>query len=586
MAHNHNTNTNLDFSSSFIPCQLVSILHASPAVVYPYNMAVRPIPNHVDTVIVGNGPSALILSFILHGNIPYYNLSSPHPDPILHKKLSQSSCLLDVHLHDLTAHFAASRLSYSTQALPVNVLLDTLMRPLADTSPEEYKACLEWRLEAEKEVRHLVLGNTAQIGGQWADNPVAASWDIGTLSYAEMLSLPKYSFEEHYKSTRGGSIPEFHRPTRREVADYLTTYPKRVGIQDSVYTKIEVGDIRRINDGFYVGSHNITCKHLVLASGIFSKLIPPRTSLRPLYALPRSNTLSDAPLLVVGSGFTAADVIISTPANRKIIHIFKWDPENRPSPLRACHPRAYPEYASVYRRMKLAAQEVQGPRGTGSPLRTRKSNPFFMERNWDSVYEGLPNTYIKDVALVDGTAFLCLEKEDGTIVRREISNMEYVIGRRGSLSYLDTSLAGEVLGAQAETAHLQPTISGRTLRPKTDRSFELAVDVFAIGSLTGDSLIRFAYGGCVFAAREIIRRTGSGAFTFCKLVHSPSETLSTPTVPLEDQPRSAHDDFISTNGHSDLQLDRTMRSLSKDREISTCELWRESGWWAAGCTLS
>lgn len=549
-------------------------------------MAVRPIPNHVDTVVVGNGPSALILSFILHGNIPYYNSTNPHPDPILHNKLAQSSCLLDIDVHSLTAHFAASRLSYSTQALPVNVLLDTLIRPLADTSPKEYKTCLEWRREAEKKVPHLVLGNTAQVGGQWADNPVSASWDIGTLSYAEMLSLPGYGFEEHYKNIRGQSVPDFHRPTRREVAEYLDTYPKEVGIQDSVYTHVQAGDIRRINDGFYVGSHNITCRHLVLASGIFSKLIPPRPSLRPLNDLPRSNPSSHAPLLVVGSGFTAADVIISTPANRKIIHIFKWDPDNHPSPLRACHPRAYPEYASVYRQMKLAAQEVQGSRSTTSPLRTRKSNPFFTERNWDNVYEGLPNTYIKDVALLDEKAFLSLEKGDGTVIRREISNMEYVIGRRGSLSYLYNSLADEVFGARDETAHHQSVVSGRTLRPKTERSLEVAQDVFAIGSLTGDSLIRFAYGGCVFAVREIIRRTDSSARTFSKAVHSPPETLSAPTVPLEDQPGSAQVDFISTNGHSDLHLDRAMRSLSKDREVSTCELWRESGWWAGGCTLS
>ena len=489
-------------------------------------------------------------------------------------------------MRDLTAHFAASRLSYSTQALPVNVLLDTLIRPLADTSPKEYKTCLEWGLEPEKNVPHLVLGNTAQVGGQWADNPVSASWDIETLSYAEMLSLPAYSFEEHYKTTRGESVSEFHRPTRREVAEYLTTYPKKVGIQDSVYTHMEVGNIRRINDGFYVGSHNITCRHLVLASGIFSNLIPPRASLRPLYALPRSNPSSDAPLLVVGSGFTAADVIISTPANRKIIHIFKWDPENHPSPLRACHPRAYPEYASVYRRMKMAAQEVLGPRGTSSPLRIRKSNPFFTERNWDNVYEGLPNTYIKDVALVDKKAFLSLEKGDGRIIRREISSMEYVIGRRGSLSYLENNLAEEVLGAQDETAHRPPVISGRTLRPKTERSLEVARDVFVIGSLTGDSLIRFAYGGCVFAAREIIRRTESSAFTFSKSVRSPFESHSIPIVPLANLPPSAHVDSISTNGHSDLHLDRAMRSLSKDREASTCEMWRESGWWAGGCTLS
>lgn len=548
-------------------------------------MAVRPIPNYTDTLIVGNGPSALILSFILHGNIPYYTPSSPHPDPILHKKLSQSPCLLDIDLDDLTAHFAASRLSYSTQALPVNVLLDTLIRPLADTSPEEYPTSLEWRLEAEKKVPHLVLGNTAQVGGQWADNPVSASWDIGALSYAEMLSLPGYTFEEHYRNTRSASVPDFHRPTRREVAEYLATYPKEVGIQDSVYTHAEVGNIRRTNHGFYVGSHNITCRHLVLASGIFSKLIPPRPSLRPLYALPKPNASSDAPLLVVGSGFTAADVIISTPANRKIIHIFKWDPENRPSPLRACHPRAYPEYASVYRRMKLAAKEVVGCKGTGSPLRIRKSNPFFAERNWDDVYEGLPNTYIKDVAVVDDMALLSLETGDGMMLRREISNMEYVIGRRGSLNYLDNNLAKNVLGALDGTEYPQTAISGCTLRSKTERSLELTPDVFAIGSLTGDSLIRFAYGGCVFAAREIIRRMEACAFISSKLVHSPFEAFTIPTVPIEDPPGSAHVDFVSTNGHSDLHLDRAIRSLSKDRDSSTCELWRESGWWAGGCTL-
>ncbi|CAD6588322.1 MAG: hypothetical protein ASARMPREDX12_003231 [Alectoria sarmentosa] len=545
-------------------------------------MALSPIPTHVDTAIVGNGPSALILSFILHGNIPYYNPSSPHPDPILHKRLSKSPCLLDVDTDDLTAHFTASRLSYSTQALPINVLLDTLIRPLADTNPERYETCVEWRLESERKLPHVILGNTAQVGGQWADNPVPASWDIEALSYAEMLSLPGYSFEEHFKNTRGGSVPELYRPTRREVAGYLAAYPQEVGILDSVYTNVEVGDIRRINTGFHLGSPNITCRHLVLASGIFSELIPPRPSLRPLHSLPRSNPLNDAPLLVVGSGFTAADVIISAPANRKIIHIFKWDPQNRPSPLQACHPRAYPEYASVYRRMKLAAKQALGPRCLTSPLRTRKSNPFFAERDWSNIYEGLPNTYIKDVAISGDTAILSLEAGDGTVLQREISSMEYVIGRRGSLSYLSNSLAGEVFGTLDETKDPLPAISGRTLRSRAERTLELAPDVFAIGSLTGDSLIRFAYGGCIFAARETMRSTNSAATTIRSPVPSTSDAPSIPALSLGDQPQTRHFDFVSTGGHSDLHVNRAMRSLPTDREISACERWRTSGLWASG----
>lgn len=547
-------------------------------------MAVRPIPAHVDTVIVGNGPSALILSFILHGNTPYYDHSNPHPDPILHKKLSRSSCLLQVDVQDLTAHFAASRLSYSTQALPINVLLDTLVHPRADTDPEEYDTSLEWRLEAERRVSHVVLGNTAQAGGQWADNPVSASWDIGALSYAEMLSLPGYSFEEHHRRVKGGSVPKFHRPTRREVADYLAAYSEEVGIQGSVYTNVKVGEIRRIDAGFHIGSHNITCRHLVLASGIFSRSIPPRPSLRPLYALPRPNVSSDAPLLVVGSGFTAADVIISTPANRKIIHIFKWDPENRPSPLRACHPRAYPEYASVYRRMKLSAKQTLGSSGVTSPPRKGKSKPFFAEPDWDNFYQGLPNTYIKDVAIVGDTARLSLETGNGTILHKEVSSMEYVIGRRGSLDYLDNNLATEILGTLDESKEPQTPISGRTLRSRAERNLELAPDVFATGSLTGDSLIRFAYGSCVFAAREIMRRVESTTIASDSTVHA--EAPSIPVVPLGDQPESGPFDFISTNGHSDLHINRAMRSLSIDRETSTCELWSESRRWTGGCILS
>ena len=435
---------------------------------------------------------------------------------------------------------------------------------------------------------HVVLGYTAEVGGQWADIPVSASWDIGALSYAEMLSLPGYAFEEHYKNTRGGSLPKFHRPTRREVAEYFARYPEEVGIQESVYTNVKVGDVRRVDAGFYVGSHNIICRHLVLASGIFSSSIPPRPSLRPLSALPRSNASSDAPLLVVGSGFTAADVIISTPASRKIIHIFKWDPESRPSPLRACHPRAYPEYARVYRRMKLAAaRQTLSPRGVSSPLTRRKSNPFFedvVERDWDNLYEGLPNTYIKEVAVSGNTAHLSLEREDGTILQREISSIEYVIGRRGSLAYLNNSLAEEILGTPDVTTDPPPAISGRTLRSRSESNLELAPHIFVTGSLTGDSLIRFAYGSCVFAAREIMRHTESAAITNGGTVHT--ETASIRTEPLGDQPESGHHDFISTNGHSDLHVDRAMRSLSMDREISTCEPWRESGWWAGGCILS
>lgn len=545
----------------------------------------KQLPHQVDTVIVGNGPSALILSFILNGNIPYYDTLNPHPDPILHQKLRNSPALLDVDVPDLSAHFAASRLSYSTQALPINVLLDTLLRPLADTNPSEYRSRVEWRHEHKRRVPHVALGNTVQAGGQWADNPVSASWDIGTLSYAEMLSLPGYTFEDYYYQSHGERLADFYRPTRRDVAHYLAAYPEMVGIGDSVYTDIEVGDISRTDEGFYVKSHNIRCRHLVLASGIFSNLIPPRPLLQLLADKLPSPSTNLAPVLVIGSGFTAADIIISTPADRKIIHIFKWDPDEHPSPLRACHPRAYPEYASVYRRMKLAAKKAYGPEDDLTPLRLKKTNPFFSQRDLVNSYEGLPNTFIKSVSVVGDQGLISLEDNSGHILERKISNMEYVIGRRGSLNYLDSNLATEVIGGSREIEVNASLVSGRTLRTKAEDNLECARNVFIVGSLTGDSLIRFAFGGCLFAAREIMQRFVTEKESALAEPDFGSTSSKTKFVPTS-QVLNGGNEYLLTNGHTDLSTDKRTQAIPIDLELSKCELWQETSWWAGGCIIS
>ena len=231
--------------------------------------------------------------------------------------------------------------------------------------------------------------------------------------------------------------------------------------------------------------------------------------LRPLISARQAEPRADLPVLVVGSGFTAADVILSSPPEKKIIHAFKWFSE-RPSPLQACHPRAYPEYASVYRQMKLAAKKMLGIEAVVPPLRRKKTNSFFDPGNRERAYEGFPNTSIMEVILNDDAALVALETSDGRIFRREISHVEYVIGRRGSLGYLDDKLKMQVLDGSQSPVTGTNEISSRTLRNKVEENLEMASNVFVIGSLTGDSLIRFSFGGCVFAACEIIHRSGGG----------------------------------------------------------------------------
>jgi len=400
----------------------------------------------------------------------------------------------------LTGHFGASRFPYSTQALPVNVLLDTLIRPNGETEESERNTCVTWRFEPSRAVPHIVFGSARSTGGQWVENPVKASWNIGTLSYANMLSLPGYTFAQHYWKVHGKALPSYMRPSRKSVASYFAAYPFQVGIDDVIRCGQNLSGIERYEDGFHITSHGIKCKHLVLASGIFSELIPARPLLRPLLNLPGSPTEThQEALLVVGSGFSAADVIISTPPSQKIIHIFKWAPSTSPSPLRACHQQAYPEYAGVYRRMKLAALDSQPYRNRRAKAQ-RSSSTINDGRNRASNYEGFPNTAIVAVRLQGDIAVVILQKDDGSQVERTISGLAYVIGRRGSLNYLEKALRDEVWYPTEDTEML----SGQSLREKALDNLEVAPSVFIIGSLTGDSLIRFAFGSCTFAAGKIM----------------------------------------------------------------------------------
>lgn len=485
---------------------------------------------------------------------------------------------------NLYAHFASS-LRYSTQALPINTLLDTLIRPNADTELNP-KSCIEWRYEPEKAISHVAIGETEHAGGQWADNPVSASADIGTLSYAEQLSLPGYSYADHLAKREKQDQCDFVRPSRTEFADYLRAYPEAVGIADAVFAGTRVDDVYRTKDGFAVGSLGIRCEHLVLASGTFTVNIPPPRLLVPIAQL----CSMQQPLLVIGSGFSAADVIISAPPTRRIIHLFQWAPGTRPSPLRGCHHSAYPEYATVYRQMKLAVIAMNKSRAVKSPMVRRKSNPFFQSRDWD-LYEGLPNAEITNVSTSEntGVATISIRLASGEQTTREVGGLSYVVGRRGTLDFLSNELRTGILSStdQVVPVNTQALISGRTLRAKAEVSLEVTRDVFITGSLTGDSLIRHSVGGCVFAAGRIMNAIPT--------IYSPDSTPSpTSSTPRSASPVSASDPDSEpqklertstrelTNGHADLHLDR--RKLARSVEVANAEnrLWVDSGWWAGG----
>lgn len=507
----------------------------------------------------------MILSYILHGHMPFYSPNPPHPDPLLHAKLQNAPNLLDADVEALTAHFAASRLSYSTQALPINVLLDTLVRPSVDIDEAGCISNLEWRQVPEKAIPHLVFGKPSRPGGQWTEDHHGASWDIQTLSYAAMLSLPGYSFADHHGQATGQDLPPFTRPTRREIADYFRVYPAAVHIDDVFQCGKELEGISRTANGFYIRSHNLHCKRLVLASGIFSEMLPPGPILLPLL---QTQSTPTAPLLVIGSGFSAADAIISASPDQKILHVFKWSPEDRPSPLRSCHQQAYPEYAGVYRLMKRAALAADPASKTQRPRYRRGTSTQFLEgRNWDEIYEGVSNVEITVVKVQDGLAEVAFRRVDGSTFSRSVRGLVYAAGRRGTLKYLDRQLRSEVLGHDGVD---DMAVSGQTLRAKAIEDLEVAPGVYIIGSLTGDSLVRFAYGGCVVTASHLIGRRDSDKETrsTCSSVVSTRPPSSSLTVM---NGMDGHDVFPS-NG-SALTREYTLSKMSTVTDPGTVQSW-------------
>ncbi|KAI2790670.1 hypothetical protein POX_c03516 [Penicillium oxalicum] len=510
----------------------------------------------------------MILSYILHGHLPFYARNPPHPDTLLDAKLKDAPNLLTANVEALTAHFAASRLSYSTQALPVNVLLDTLVRPSLDVDDSDCTSNIAWRSMPEKAIPHLVFGNAPRPGGQWTEDPHGASWDIQTLSYAAMLSLPGYSFADHHRVTTGDDLPPFTRPTRREIADYFQAYPAAVQIDDVFRCGEQVKGICRTANGFYIQSHNLHCRRLVLASGIFSEILPPPALLQPVLQTQSTPTI---PLLVIGSGFSAADTIISASADQKILHVFKWSPEDRPSPLRGCHQHAYPEYAGVYRLMKRAALASRLNKTPQRPNARRASSmPFLESRNWDGVYEGLPNVEIVDVAVKEDSALVTFRCEDGSKLTRSVRGLVYAAGRRGTLDYLDPKLRTEVLNPDEAD---DVVISGQTLRAKALEDLQVAPGVYIIGSLTGDSLVRFAYGGCVVTAGHLIGyRDGDG-----------ESRSSCGSVVSTRPPSSSLQAMNGMDGHhiyptTEADLTREDTLLSKVSTIQTAST-SVQGWW-------
>lgn len=497
---------------------------------------------NVTVVIIGGGPSAMFLSYILDGNIPYYDPSTvhgPHPDPTLHELLldytyngandldHRSGLLGAVKDLQILQYIETSYTSfYSSEMLPINLLFDTLVA--SDETQymnlESKQTRIFWQNCHDRgRINHVVLNSSPIAGGQWASTKTTDKPCEQSLSFAEMLSISNYSYTEYYRSQHDGKAPpDFDRPCRSDLTGYYAAYPHHVNIHHNFINESLVVCVDKDKrDSFittYIRNYNsdkkeictLTSKHLVLASGIYDKpterhngqqhrnnttfdeLVGQLTTknkinlnansfniIPPLSTPPsegEATVKSARTILVIGSGVSAAEAVNDKMESKQhhndhhILHIYKWDKRPSSCPLRRYTKDLYPEYHRVFQLMRV---------GKSSDCKL------------GNTYIGLPNATVLDVE-PDGTVEIRLH--DGQVIRKRVNEIIVRTGRSGSLDYLSRSIV-----PQCQIDELS-NVTKHTLRGN-----KLPPNVYAIGSLTGDTLVRFLFGGCLSVASDLYK---------------------------------------------------------------------------------
>lgn len=445
---------------------------------------------------LGNGPSALFLSFLLHGNIPYYDPDTkygPHPDRELHRLLQPyihgsgtALSLLDAMKdHRILSYIQFSYASFfSANTSPTSLLFDALIasEEASFASFESKETRIKWIHDTTSAIPHIILGSSPKPGGQWSSSDTSDDTEEKSLSYAEMLSLPGFSFTEFFrgrkKTESGNGIRSFTRPKRGDIADYYDEYSKRMCassshfLSNTVVTNVDLIDLAKPTYMlFYVdkitgNTYTHTTNTVVLASGVFEKplrnllnqklpsattpvlsslnlpiigqtripiISPPKDfndigSMEPSIIVPTCQPqLEHQTVLILGSGVSAAETVnrYSKYPNIHIIHMYRWSLED-PGPLRRFSKETYPEYARIYRLMKrVCKQNVETP----------TLHPDFFSNGSD--YECMPNSTILDMS---PCGKVTIKLGTGEIVNRSVNSIELCTGRSGSLMYLSPTI--------------------------------------------------------------------------------------------------------------------------------------------------
>ncbi|KAF9135299.1 Oxidative stress-induced growth inhibitor 2 [Mortierella sp. 14UC] len=258
----------------------------------------------------------------------------------------------------------------------------------------------------------------------------------------------------------------------------------------------------------------------------------PSKSLATADISPPATSTSTLPIVIVGTGLSAADAILLIHEKqpwRRVIHIYKHFSASEPSPLKRCHRDVYPEYNSIWMRMKRFAtlknsvQSYQHPKEGEQPCRVfgnvsqqqqstcepcKQLLAASEEQDQDCnnnnelaplcatcSYKGLPDASVASWDPVTGQIVLVLSH--GVVIREEVAAVGVFIGKQVHMGFLKGSLAQEMLSSSSTLSRLgdgsgvglglgagagvveggRISLSGRRKRSSSQAAKELAVDI-------------------------------------------------------------------------------------------------------------
>ncbi|CAF0766189.1 unnamed protein product [Adineta steineri] len=477
-----------------------------------------------EVVVIGNGPSAIVLSYILSGHIPYWN-GCPVSNDYLNIKLEQY--VKDTSLLEQDLEFLSDGLEGRSRN-PVSLLIDNLVHPDADLGAH-LQSKIKWRHDPSLNIDHICLGRGG-IGGVWNQ---LTSKQLQTVSMADWMELPNYpmsTFRQQRRACRSRLLTNNDqstiktddvslRATYDEVRSYYIHYVKRNRLTNYFRNGCEVTSIKRVSVDapFYddvaeeihtpeplweIRGYNeqtkepfiIHTKYVVLATGMPQNITRPLgiigeqasksftyTTLHDIEELiinKKKLTQNSKPVLVIGCGLTAIDILLLCQEySIPVLHVFRRAIDDHELVLNQLPANVYPEYERI---RELIRQSVTTTTTTTTSMSSSSSQ-------WS--YQCCPQSEIISIT------------EDGAVYIRNL--------RTHTTTDYDISVVARLTGSDVTIPFLSSLTvkknNGLHINPYTYECIDFE-NIYALGPLAGDKLVRFLQGGALACAASLFKK--------------------------------------------------------------------------------